>query len=330
MFPGWKKFINGWTALVAALVLIAIYLSVLYPWMNGWGATGADAGLALPGDGTEANRIIASTRAITIHAPASVVWQWLVQIGQGRAGFYSNDWCENLVLADIHNIDSIHPEWQSHKQGDTIAGAGGAVYPTTPGWTLKSYAEGAMLYLWGPLAVLPVDMQTSRFYMRTYADPPNLLTKLSYDWIHFVMERGMMLGIKARAEGTVNRGLLMMVLAKIGWSVATLGMLFILFVRRRGWWVGLIPLAYGIAIVVTTRDIWSAMAGFLWWGVVAAGFVLLGHHWWSWLLLATVAVIYIFVLSPQPFIAFGIIFLIITLWIAGARLRRGKPSLIQN
>ncbi len=329
MPSGVKKYLNGWTALAAALVLIASYLSVLYPWMNRWGTTGADAGLALPGDGTEAGRIITSTRAKSIQAPAKAVWQWLVQIGQGRAGFYSNDWCENLVLADIHNVDVIHPEWQGHKQGDTIAGAGGAVYPTSPGWTLKAYEEGAMLYLWGPLAVLPVDAQTSRFYMRTYAEPPNLLMKLSYDWIHFVMERGMLLGIKARAEGTLDGGFLMLALAKIGWSISTLGMLFVLFVRRRGWWVGLIPLAYGVAIVAYTADIWSAMAGFLWWGVVAAGFVLWGRRWWSWLLLATVAVIYIFVLFPQPFIAFGIIFLAITLALIALKLRQKNRSTIQ-
>jgi hypothetical protein len=51
------------------------------------------------------------TRAITIRAPASAVWRWVVQIGQDRAGFYSNTWLENLTGADIHNADAIHPEW---------------------------------------------------------------------------------------------------------------------------------------------------------------------------------------------------------------------------
>ena len=311
MLTNWQKWINGWTALLAAFVLFAIYLSVLYPWMNRWGATAAEASLALPGDGTEPGLMITSTRAITINAPASETWKWLVQIGQDKAGFYSNDWCENLVLADIHNGNQINPQWQAHQQGDSIAGAGGAVYPATPGWTLKAYQDGTMLYLWGPLAVLPVDAQTSRFYMRTYAGPPNLLTRLTYDWMHFVMERGMLLGLKARAEGNLDKGLIMLVLAKIGWAVSTLAMLAVLFARRRGWWVGLIPLAYAAAILDFTGDVWSAMAGFLWWGVVAAGFVLLGRRWWSWLLLAIAVVILIYVLSSQPFIAFGVIFLVI-------------------
>jgi hypothetical protein len=33
--------------------------------------------------------------------------------GQGRAGFYSYDFLENLVGCDIHSADRIVPEWQS-------------------------------------------------------------------------------------------------------------------------------------------------------------------------------------------------------------------------
>ena len=55
------------------------------------------------------------------------------------------------------------------------------------------------------------------------------------------------------------------------------------------------------------------MTGFLWWGVIAAGFLVFGRSWWKGLALAIVAVILIFVLAPQPYLAFGIIFLIITL-----------------
>ncbi|GAA0246458.1 hypothetical protein ACFFQF_05480 [Haladaptatus pallidirubidus] len=44
-----------------------------------------------------------ATRAITIDAPVEDLWPWVVQLGQGRGGFYSYDWLENLVGAGIHN-----------------------------------------------------------------------------------------------------------------------------------------------------------------------------------------------------------------------------------
>jgi hypothetical protein len=130
------------------------------------------------------------------------------------------------------------------------------------------------------------------------------------------MERGMLLGIKARAERTLGSGALLRVFSAVGWLLATLGIGGVLFARRRGWWWGLIPLAYAVSIIIFTRDIWSAMAGFLWWGIVAAGFVLWGRSWWKGLLLAIVAVILVFVLAHQPHTAFGIIFLLITLAVA--------------
>jgi hypothetical protein len=37
------------------------------------------------------------THAATINAPPEEVWPWLVQMGQGRAGFYSHDRLERLV-----------------------------------------------------------------------------------------------------------------------------------------------------------------------------------------------------------------------------------------
>ncbi len=40
--------------------------------------------LALPGDELVRQPMYETTEAIMIHAPASCVWQWLVQIGVGR------------------------------------------------------------------------------------------------------------------------------------------------------------------------------------------------------------------------------------------------------
>ncbi len=170
-----------------------------------------------------------------------------------------------------------------------------------------------MLYLWGPVVVLPVDAHTSMLVTRSYAQTSSMLKQLTYEWMHFVMEKGMLLGIKVRVEGKLHEEAFWRLLSQIGWILSTMGMTAVLFGRKRGWGWGLLPLAYAAAIVGFTGDIWSAMAAFLWWGVIAAGFLVLGRGWWKGLSLATVTVIYIYVLAPQPQIAFGILFLAITM-----------------
>lgn len=50
----------------------------------------------MPGDDLFLKAQFISTRSITIDAPPAAVWPWLVQVGCGRAGFYSNDLLDNL------------------------------------------------------------------------------------------------------------------------------------------------------------------------------------------------------------------------------------------
>jgi hypothetical protein len=327
-----QKLYNGWTVLAVVAVFSAFYLSVLHPWMNRWGVTDAEAGMTLPGDGEMVGGQIISTRGVTINASSDEVWKWVVQLGQERAGFYSEDWLENLTLADIHNADEIRAEWQQRQQGEKVLGAGGAVYGENSFWLIPVYEEGKAIYLWGSIVVLPVDGHTSRLITRSYTVPasPVIQTALAftYDWMHFVMERGMLLGIKARAGQTLESGMLLQTFSSLGWIIATLGIGSVLFVRRRGWgwgW-GLIPLAYAVAIIIFTRDLWSAMAGFLWWGIIAAGFIHWGRRWWKGLFLSIIAVILVFVLASHPHTAFGIIFLFITLAVGSFTLTSKKST----
>jgi len=46
--------------------------------------------MALPGDDLVPAPMVQTTHAATINAPPQRVWPWLVQTGQGRAGFYSD------------------------------------------------------------------------------------------------------------------------------------------------------------------------------------------------------------------------------------------------
>jgi len=59
-----------------------------------------------------------ATRAITIDAPPKSVWPWLVQVGCGRAGLYSNDLLDNLSRP---SADGIIPELQDLDVGHWVA-----------------------------------------------------------------------------------------------------------------------------------------------------------------------------------------------------------------
>lgn len=94
----------GTVTMVAAAVLRAR--------QRRWGATDEEVNLTLPGDNLVSPADLTATRAITIHATAAQVWPWIAQLGQGRGGFYSYDFLENLVGCNIHSTDRIVPEWQ--------------------------------------------------------------------------------------------------------------------------------------------------------------------------------------------------------------------------
>lgn len=108
-----KRFFAGLGIIL--LFLILGYLAVR-PWHLHWGATGEEFSQSMPGDLEH----IGWTRAITIEAAPDEIWPWLVQWGQGRGGWYSYDWLENLFGFDIHTADRILPEYQGLKIGDPI------------------------------------------------------------------------------------------------------------------------------------------------------------------------------------------------------------------
>jgi hypothetical protein len=183
-----------------------LYGLIIRPWHRRWGATAQEPRMPLPGDELVPDPGYQHTRAVTIRAPAGEVWQWLAQIGQGRGGFYSYDWLENLAGCDLHSADRIHPEWQEVRVGDSVdllPGWGPRVTTVEPGRALV--VEG-----WGTFAVRAVDDHTSRLIVR--ARQPRGWASLAYlltlELPHFIMERKMLLGLKQRAEraaGIVGR-----------------------------------------------------------------------------------------------------------------------------
>ncbi|MGS0684448.1 SRPBCC family protein [Nakamurella sp. GG22] len=107
----------------AALLLTTVggFAAVIRARYRRWGATDADLDRVLAGDAELAEPTSSATRAITITAPAEQVWPWVAQLGQGRGGFYSYNWLENLVpRTDIHNADRVVPEWQHVAVGSQV------------------------------------------------------------------------------------------------------------------------------------------------------------------------------------------------------------------
>lgn len=84
-----------------------------------WGSTPDEIGSAVAGDELIDGAQVSCTRSITIDGPPPAVWPWLVQMGFGRAGWYSYDWIDNLGR---RSADRIHPEWQDLVVGGSIPG----------------------------------------------------------------------------------------------------------------------------------------------------------------------------------------------------------------
>jgi hypothetical protein len=186
------------------LLLAAVYMGWVRPWHLRWGATDQEITMPLPGDPWIVPEAEVSTRALTIHAPAAAVWPWVAHLGQERGGFYSYHWLENLFLADMHNAADLPPADTGLRVGDRISYMGNGPQGT---YATVDYVEPGHVLVAGGWTwiVEPLDGNTSRLVVR-YPFPlgPDILGRsLFYAWFepaHFVMEAGMMMGIKQRAE----------------------------------------------------------------------------------------------------------------------------------
>jgi hypothetical protein len=203
-------------AIPAGLVVAAgAYWLLVRPWHLRWGATAGEVQSAWTGDHLLPHPLGASTHAITIRSPAAQVWPWIVQIGQGRGGFYSYAWVENLLGCQIENASRILPEHQQLRVGDPVW-----LHPNAPPLTVAIVEPGHTLVLAATEEQdgFQVVSGTWAFFLRELGEhaarlivrsrwswPPTLFRWVGYrlglEPMHFVMERRMLLGIKERAEG---------------------------------------------------------------------------------------------------------------------------------
>ena len=103
--------------------------------------------MPFPGDDLVPSPILKITNALTIDAPPDQVWPWLVQLGHGRAGFYSDsrlwdrcvDWYYRVLSREqtgtdtvgyrVEASDRVVPAWQNPQVGDIVAdGPPGTAY----------------------------------------------------------------------------------------------------------------------------------------------------------------------------------------------------------
>jgi hypothetical protein len=86
-----------------------------------WGATPEERQRSVPGDEMVAGPKLQTTHAITIDAPPEAVWPWLMQMGWGRAGWYTYRWVDRLLFpANGPSAAAILPEYQQLQVGDHV------------------------------------------------------------------------------------------------------------------------------------------------------------------------------------------------------------------
>jgi len=305
------------------LLFVAIYLTVILPWMANWGSTATEQQMALPGDDLILHSGGQSTLAITINAPADVVWQWLVQVGQDRAGFYTYTWLENLVGADIHNTDEIRAEWQHLAVGDVwrlvpadyLWGVGkDAAVPVLiiePGHVL-------VLEMFGAHLLMPIDEHTTRLIVRGQSGSANLFTTMVWKPIVFTLERRMLLGLKARAEGRPDAPAALMAIAQLGWAAAGIIVAgLFLGQRQRRFWL-MLPVLASLPALLMGRDVQAGLAAFLGVGIPVLGFLAFGRNWWGSLLIIVSIVLLTLLLATEAYTAIGLTFALLLLAALGA------------
>jgi hypothetical protein len=202
-----KKFLK-WIGVLAGLVLLVVVaIALLTPWMDRWGATDEEIAASFPGDELVPEPASFVNRAITIDAPPEYIYPWIVQLDANKGGWYSYTWLEGMLNCPMVNADRIHPEWQNLQVGDKVNMCPGEFAP--PPYIVAQIHPNQAIVMghqengeWVDLyqfVIVPQADGTSRLILRTRT----MMVGGIWTVIHpgaFIMERGMLLGIKERAE----------------------------------------------------------------------------------------------------------------------------------
>ena len=204
--------------IITVVSLAIIYHFFIRPRILRRGTTIAESKRTFPGDEITPPKHFRSTMATTINAKPDEIWPWLVQVGWGKAAFYSYNKIEALFRMDLHNADKIHPEWQNLKVGDTMWMSHPRLKFLFPQTKVNSMDpnESIVFAIYSPEGVSdnpsgawsftlePVDKNHTRVFSRLQVDSTPLLSKIVFYFFmepaHFVMQQGMFKGLKKRLE----------------------------------------------------------------------------------------------------------------------------------
>jgi hypothetical protein len=119
---GFKLIMRLKVIIVSVLAgMVVAFLLQLREQQQTWGVVARDVTKILAGDDIIEDADIVETRTIVVEAAPSTVWPWLVQMGYGRAGWYSYD------RLDIEGSSAVAvlAQFQDLAAGDLV--------PTHPG-----------------------------------------------------------------------------------------------------------------------------------------------------------------------------------------------------
>jgi hypothetical protein len=155
-----------------------------------------------------------ATRAVTIAAPPDDVWPWLVQLGYGRAGWYSYDLFDNAARPSAQRI---LPEFQHPRVGDWVP-MWSKVNDTTA-FKIKDFVPNQWMlwekpnssWLW---TLTPVEggrktrlIARLRTYYNWRGSPGTaLFNTILFELGDFPMMRKLLLNVKERAEQLTGTG----------------------------------------------------------------------------------------------------------------------------
>ncbi|MGA7617961.1 hypothetical protein [Candidatus Binatus sp.] len=133
-------------------------------------ATPEERKRSLPGDLLIADAAATVMHAVAIAAPPQCVWPWLVQMGSGRAGWYSYDWVDN---GGHPSATEIIPALQHVAPGDVLPSLPGveesfiiaAVQPERDLILTVPAASGGLLVSW-EFFLEPLAQRRTRLLVR--------------------------------------------------------------------------------------------------------------------------------------------------------------------
>lgn len=165
------------------------------------------------------------THGVTIAAPPEAIWPWLVQMGTGRAGFYSIDALDNHLERSAREV---HPELQRLLVGDVVPASpdtsdGFEVLVIEPDHALvlgalydgdakaqRAFSAPRKERYWHAtwaFVLEPLDATTTRLHVRARAAYPPA-GRLYAEWIrpvHAMMQGAQLRHLAARVEGRLPR-----------------------------------------------------------------------------------------------------------------------------